>query len=239
MSALGLDTPPPPDARPPLPEGEPVHTVSRSFSQPQFPYQFGPRTASQSAAPSIREATIIRLTGRPSTAHAPGNPQLGPGVFAPLCASARTSYTRVDQTAPGTPQPELAELSPSRYALEVDAETHEAGDDGHTDELEDPEKADPAHAHHEQSSVPQMPQVALTFLTITGKRRTMSFDPEATIGRVKELVWNAWPNGEQPSFLTGALFPSLPLSLRASRVLRWSDPRRRLPASISYAASSV
>ena len=24
----------------------------------------------------------------------------------------------------------------------------------------------------------------------------MSFDQEMTVGRVKELVWNAWPNGE-------------------------------------------
>lgn len=24
----------------------------------------------------------------------------------------------------------------------------------------------------------------------------MSFDPATTVGRVKELVWNAWPSGE-------------------------------------------
>ncbi|KAI0714370.1 ubiquitin-related domain-containing protein [Fomitopsis betulina] len=204
MSALGLDTSPPADEPPPF-EGQPelAHSPRRSFSQPQFPYQFG-RTAAYSAAPSIREAAVIRVTGRPSTAHARGNPQLG---FTPMCASARTSYTRVDQTAPGTPQPELAELSPSQYALDVDAEMHRIGGDEHTDELDDSEKASPMHLHHEQSGVPQMPQVALTFLTISGKRRTMSFDPEATIGRVKELVWNAWPNEWQderppaPSYL--------------------------------------
>lgn len=43
--------------------------------------------------------------------------------------------------------------------------------------------------------VPQTPQTALTFLLVSGKRRTMLFEPETTIGRVKELVWNAWPNG--------------------------------------------
>lgn len=240
MSSLGLDTPPPADAQPPLPESElePAHPPRRSFSQPQFPYQFGYRTAPQSAAPSIREAAIIRLTGRPSTAHARGTPQLGPGVFAPMCASARTSYTRVDQTAPGTPQPELAELSPSRYALEVDPETHDAGDGEHTDEQEDPEKADLVHEHHEQSRVPQMPQVALTFLTISGKRRMMSFDPETTIGRVKELVWNAWPNGEL-SFSTRA--PLLPLPFRGEQVVCSDGPTPvgRTPASISYAASCV
>ncbi|KDR72663.1 hypothetical protein GALMADRAFT_38229, partial [Galerina marginata CBS 339.88] len=41
--------------------------------------------------------------------------------------------------------------------------------------------------------VPQMPQTYLTFLLISGKRRTMSFEPETAIGRVKELVWNSWP----------------------------------------------
>ncbi|KAF9487881.1 hypothetical protein BDN71DRAFT_1342741, partial [Pleurotus eryngii] len=41
---------------------------------------------------------------------------------------------------------------------------------------------------------PQTPQTYLTFLLVSGRRRTMSFDPETTIGRVKELVWNAWPS---------------------------------------------
>ncbi|TFK33983.1 ubiquitin-related domain-containing protein [Crucibulum laeve] len=44
-----------------------------------------------------------------------------------------------------------------------------------------------------QPPVPQTPQTYLTFLLISGKRRTMSFEPETTIGRVKELVWNGWP----------------------------------------------
>ncbi|KAI6042011.1 hypothetical protein EDC04DRAFT_2564873, partial [Pisolithus marmoratus] len=41
--------------------------------------------------------------------------------------------------------------------------------------------------------VPQTPQVTLTFLLVSGRRRPQSFDPETTVGRVKELVWNAWP----------------------------------------------
>ena len=49
--------------------------------------------------------------------------------------------------------------------------------------------------------VPQTPQVTLTFLLVSGKRRTMSFDPEMTVGRAKELVWNAWPNGTFPWLL--------------------------------------
>ncbi|EIW77345.1 hypothetical protein CONPUDRAFT_168293 [Coniophora puteana RWD-64-598 SS2] len=40
--------------------------------------------------------------------------------------------------------------------------------------------------------VPQTPQVFLTFLLVSGRRRTMSFDPETSVGRVKELVWSSW-----------------------------------------------
>ena len=60
-------------------------------------------------------------------------------------------------------------------------------DDGDVDE----EQAGPG-----EDAIPQTPQVSLTFLLVSGRRRTMSFEPETTVGRVKELVWNAWPNGE-------------------------------------------
>jgi len=55
--------------------------------------------------------------------------------------------------------------------------------------------------------VPQMPQTSITFLLVSGRRRTMSFEPDTTVGRVKELVWNAWPSEWQderppaPSYL--------------------------------------
>uniref|UniRef100_A0A8H7XLS1 Ubiquitin-like domain-containing protein n=1 Tax=Psilocybe cubensis TaxID=181762 RepID=A0A8H7XLS1_PSICU len=45
----------------------------------------------------------------------------------------------------------------------------------------------------DEQPVPQTPQTYLTFLLISGKRRTMSFEPETAVGRVKELVWNSWP----------------------------------------------
>ncbi|KAJ6583171.1 hypothetical protein B0H10DRAFT_1701098, partial [Mycena sp. CBHHK59/15] len=41
---------------------------------------------------------------------------------------------------------------------------------------------------------PHTPQTPLTFLLVSGRRRTMAFDPATTVGRVKELVWNAWPS---------------------------------------------
>lgn len=44
------------------------------------------------------------------------------------------------------------------------------------------------------SEVPS--QVSLTFLLVNGKRRVMNFDSYTSVGRVKELVWNTWPNGK-------------------------------------------
>jgi hypothetical protein len=42
---------------------------------------------------------------------------------------------------------------------------------------------------------PQVPQTLVQFLLVSGRRRSMAFDPETTVGRVKELVWNTWPSG--------------------------------------------
>jgi hypothetical protein len=35
----------------------------------------------------------------------------------------------------------------------------------------------------------------------------MAFDPETTVGRVKELVWNTWPNGTLFFTLVTPLYP--------------------------------
>ncbi|KAI9508102.1 ubiquitin-2 like Rad60 SUMO-like-domain-containing protein [Russula earlei] len=57
------------------------------------------------------------------------------------------------------------------------------------------------------ATIPQVPQTLLQFLLVSGRRRSMAFEPETTVGRVKELVWNSWPNDWQderppaPSFL--------------------------------------
>ncbi|KAJ3996661.1 hypothetical protein F5050DRAFT_1571012 [Lentinula boryana] len=53
-------------------------------------------------------------------------------------------------------------------------------------------------------AIPQTPIVSVCFLMISGRRRVMTFEPETTVGRVKELVWNTWPSGpdwqeERPS----------------------------------------
>ncbi|KAH9896709.1 ubiquitin-related domain-containing protein [Cubamyces lactineus] len=113
-------------------------------------------------------------------------------AFSPLCPSARTSYTRVDFTG-GT-----GANTPRRdFTGDVDG--------GDVEDHDDDAAADGAQLAEE--TIPQTPQVSLTFLLVTGRRRTMSFEPETTIGRVKELVWNAWPNDWQderppaPSYL--------------------------------------
>ncbi|KAI0305338.1 hypothetical protein B0F90DRAFT_1666766 [Multifurca ochricompacta] len=104
-----------------------------------------------------------------------------------LPASTRTSFTRVDNTRPGT----------------------SAGDDIPQDEGDsnDDGARAPPHDGPEEASVPQIPQTLLQFLLVSGRRRSMAFEPETTVGRVKELVWNTWPNDWQderppaPSFL--------------------------------------
>lgn len=55
-------------------------------------------------------------------------------------------------------------------------------------------------------SVPQTPQTYLTFLLISGRRRTMSFEPESPISRVKELAWNSWPTGRHAPTPMNTLF---------------------------------
>lgn len=98
-----------------------------------------------------------------------------------LSPSARTSFTRVD----------------------VAADDDEDGSSAQNDLRV--EQAAEAQAPQEPE-VPQTPQVSLTFLLVSGKRRTMSFEPDITVGRSKELVWNAWPNGMPRSFRSSKLF---------------------------------
>lgn len=83
--------------------------------------------------------------------------------------SARTSYTRVDRT--------------TRPGSIADQDSIQGGDE-------------PGPQEDVESQVPADPQASVTFLLVSGKRRTMSFQPGLTVGRVKELVWNSWPTGE-------------------------------------------
>jgi hypothetical protein len=106
-----------------------------------------------------------------------------PVEIAALPASMRTSFTRVDNTPSGS-------SSDQRDQMVTGAPTDSDG----AREL-------PPPSHDEQLGeaapppIPQVPQTMVQFLLVSGRRRSMAFEPETTVGRVKELVWNTWPNG--------------------------------------------
>lgn len=121
--------------------------------------------------------------------------------FALLSPSARTSFTRVDVSAA-----EQDERGP-----EVSIQVEQA-------------RAEEPH----DTSIPPTPQVSLTFLLVSGRRRTMSFDPEITIGRVKELAWNAWPNGAWRTTRAWTLCAYTVCTL--STTTDWQDERPPAPS---------
>lgn len=140
--------------------------------------------------------------------------------FSLLSPSARTSFTRVDVGA------------------EDDVDGGEGAEENGQASAED--IADGVQAEDEaqhEPAVPQIPQVSLTFLLVSGRRRTMTFEPETTVGRVKELVWNAWPNGTShmiiATFLGYFVYPlySVPADFRP--YMPPSTPVRYLSYSLS------
>ncbi|KAI0367243.1 hypothetical protein BV20DRAFT_902830, partial [Pilatotrama ljubarskyi] len=149
--------------------------------------------SSSSSAPHLNPETQPQPSSQlPRPASIENELQSRIDAFSPLCPSARTSYTRVDFTV-GT-----GANTPRRdFTGDVDGADGEDRDD----------ERDPAGAQLAEEAIPQTPQVSLTFLLVSGRRRTMSFEPETTVGRVKELVWNTWPNDWQderppaPSYL--------------------------------------
>lgn len=62
-----------------------------------------------------------------------------------------------------------------------------------------------ANQQQQLEAVPRTPQTFLTLLLVSGTRKTMSFEPETAIGRVKELIWNAWPSGKRALLSLGSL----------------------------------
>jgi hypothetical protein len=45
------------------------------------------------------------------------------------------------------------------------------------------------------------PGINIAFLLLSGKRKTMGFDPGYTIGKVRQEVFNNWPEGERSYFI--------------------------------------
>ena len=190
--------PPKPTASPPFADNvvRPFTSQGSTFSGSLQPasYAYTPQRAS---------------SDRPPAEH---DPKLGPY----LSASARTSYTRVDVDSLPTPVYPPLPPAPTAIAavqdapLAVDATPSPAllpttTTSSSTSPTPTPD-APPTGAQTPTADppIPQTPQVSLTFLLVSGHRKTQTFDPETTVGRVKELVWNAWPPRDAGSLVISA-----------------------------------
>ncbi|KAF6756390.1 hypothetical protein DFP72DRAFT_846701 [Ephemerocybe angulata] len=99
-----------------------------------------------------------------------------------------------------TSKPELLEPAPKLDEGTATTKPEEAKEDGTAAAATLPsnEKSAPESTSTPQPPlrlevpVPQTHQTYITFLFLSGRRRVMNFDPDTTIGRVKELVWTAW-----------------------------------------------
>ena len=124
-----------------------------------------------------------------------------PLEIAALPASTRTSFTRVDDTRPGTAAGDTPNnhnhLLPDDPAASGtgDSNGRGGGGDGADTRNAPPPPENEQEEEETRAVVPQVPQTLVQFLLVSGRRRSMAFDPETTVGRVKELVWNTWPNG--------------------------------------------
>lgn len=126
-----------------------------------------------------------------------------PLEIAALPASTRTSFTRVDDnTRPGTAAGDLPNNNHNHLPDEPPVPgpgTSGGGGDGADARSAPPPP--PENGQEEEVTgaavVPQVPQTLVQFLLVSGRRRSMAFDPETTVGRVKELLWNTWPNDWQ------------------------------------------
>ncbi|KAG1729523.1 ubiquitin-related domain-containing protein [Suillus paluster] len=196
-------------------------------SQPQPDSSDRPLTVYESVTASLGRATYYppaSFSALQGTSSAVPRASLAVGPY--LSASARTSFTHVDVDGVptvGAYPPLPISISPSGQATPDAAVVNRnvtSGADGTT------------------AQVPQTPQVSLTFLLVSGRRRTMSFDPANTIGRVKELVWNAWPTDWQEET------PQAPSHLRIlhlGKILQDEDTLTRLsfPTSLPSSSSSL
>jgi hypothetical protein len=117
-----------------------------------------------------------------------------PLEIAALPASTRTSFTRVDDTRPGTAAGDIPNNHHNHHL--PDDPVPGPGDGNGADARSAPPPPEVEREEEETGAVvPQVPQTLVQFLLVSGRRRSMAFDPETTVGRVKELVWNTWPNG--------------------------------------------
>jgi len=139
-----------------------------------------------------------------------------PVEIAVLPASTRSSFTRVENsTRPGTSAGDNNDLSDKGTVPDGGSGggSNSGGGSGRggapapVQPEGEPEEVVSAVEAQAAVVVPQVPQTLVQFLLVSGRRRSMAFVPETAVGRVKELVWNSWPNDWQderppaPSFL--------------------------------------
>ncbi|KAI0311642.1 ubiquitin-related domain-containing protein [Amylostereum chailletii] len=166
-----------------------------------------------------------------------------PVDLAAIPASTRTSYTRVDMSRPvtsaGPGSDPIFDGDDDALALRIDVRPHTTTaadgrfvriDDDKTSTYsapvdQDARDLDPQESVDVSPPVPQTPQSSVTFLLVSGRRRTMLFEPETTVGRVKELLWNTWPNDWQDERPPA---PSYFRLLHLGKVLQDEDTLTRL-----------
>lgn len=188
-------------------------TVSTNRSEPpplddntvQLEPPLRPYASEGTSSPSARTSfTRVDVLGEEEAEAAPPvmsqdhpNP---PSASPPVGSSGQSAESQ----GPPPPPPEVQQdpiITETESVVPMASTSVPTGVDG-------PSSSSSSQKLSEQPQVPQTPQAFLTFLLVSGKRRTMSFEPETTIGRVKELIWNAWPSG-----------PSLPIFLYRQGVL--------------------
>ncbi|KAI9461367.1 hypothetical protein HD554DRAFT_1519192 [Boletus coccyginus] len=203
--------PPKPSTSPPF-----ADTVVRPFTSQGS--SFGGSLQSPTYPYARPHSSDRHSTGRDSSVDPP-NAKFGPY----MSASARTSYTRVDVDS--SPVPDYPPLPPLPTAFAVQ---------------DVPVATTPVPAN-DADSIPQTPQVSLTFLLVSGNRKTQTFEPETTVGRVKELVWNAWPARDADWQDERPPAPSYLRILYLGKVLQDDDTLLRVgfPAALPSASNAT
>ncbi|KAH6908745.1 hypothetical protein BKA70DRAFT_1426637 [Coprinopsis sp. MPI-PUGE-AT-0042] len=154
---------------------------------------------SSAETPSLAPAPAPSSPVAPSKAAAAAaeDQSNSPEVPAPSASVASPSLP-VPEVAP-TPSTPKDDLTPAVLSLEATPAPQTPAQTS-TNEAPIPsleqkdEQKPPAH-----QPIPQTPQIYLTFLLLSGHRRTMNFEPATGIGRVKEVVWGGWNGGDWPA----------------------------------------
>jgi hypothetical protein len=208
-----MSSPPPPPATPPEAPSRPStslpkHTLSLSPPAPSHGDGTGNDAAPHPSSPSAR-TSYTHIDSKPEdeqqphTSVAPQDLRTPPGPTPPLLPP--QEQLTVSQDPLEARELTATSVSPSMTTstepgivppLASTNTTHASA--GGTEESASSQKASvQTNQPQPLEPVPRTPQTFLTLLLVSGTRKTMSFEPETAIGRVKELIWNAWPTGKR------------------------------------------